>query len=214
MIFKRGEQMQQAEIFEQIYQDYLAQVAQVDMAKIKDRLGITIDGETAIIPFYGIPHRISPQGIEDAQGKRPSHAVSVILCQYILLCPENDLQVGQNNTEWVTYKDFEDASPYVHGFLNTAEKPVSQAFANRLTDLEKASQELGGGAVTGEFSSDLAVRFDALPKIPVLMLFNDQDEEFPAQCSILFQRQAEQYLDMECLAIIGMVLPEWLKKLA
>ena len=55
------------------------------------------------------------------------------------------------------------------------------------------------------------MQFDALPKIPVLMLFNDIDEEFPAQSTVLFERRAENYLDMECLAMVGMLLFEYLK---
>ena len=201
--------MQQAEVFEKIYQDYLAQVSQKDLSGLKDRLGITVDGDDAIIPFYGVSYRVSAQGIVDDQGRRPSHTVSVILCQYILLCPDTE----PFGTDWVTYRDFKDAAPYVGGFRNNAEMPISRIFSNRLLDLEKACLELAGRRVNEQFSSDLAIRFDALPKVPVLMLFNDQDEEFPAQCSILFQRQAEKYLDMECLAILGLVLPEWLKKL-
>ena len=33
-----------------------------------------------------------------------------------------------------------------------------------------------------------------------------RDPEFPAQCVILFRQSAEQYLDMECLAIGGTFL--------
>ena len=58
------------------------------------------------------------------------------------------------------------------------------------------------------------MQFKSLPKIPVLLLFNDSDEEFPAQCTVLFERSAENYLDMECLAMVGMLLFEWLKRSA
>jgi hypothetical protein len=51
-----------------------------------------------------------------------------------------------------------------------------------------------------------------LPKIPVLLLFDDADEEFPAQCKVLFERRAEHYLDPECLAILGMLLSDFLNK--
>jgi hypothetical protein len=50
-----------------------------------------------------------------------------------------------------------------------------------------------------------------LPKVPVLLLFDDVDEEFPAQCKVLFERRAEHYLDPECLAIIGRLLNNFLK---
>jgi hypothetical protein len=42
-------------------------------------------------------------------------------------------------------------------------------------------------------------------------LFNDKDDEFPAQCSVLFEKRAENYLDMECLAMLGMLFCEYLK---
>ena len=53
--------------------------------------------------------------------------------------------------------------------------------------------------------------FDALPKIPMLLLFNDKDDEFPAQCSVLFENRAQKFLDMECLAMVGMHFFEYLK---
>jgi hypothetical protein len=43
------------------------------------------------------------------------------------------------------------------------------------------------------------------------LLFNDADEEFPARCTVLFEKRAEHYLDMECLAMVGMRLFEYLK---
>ena len=52
------------------------------------------------------------------------------------------------------------------------------------------------------------MRVPALPRIPLLLLFNDADDEFAAQCAILFERRADRYLDMECLAIIGSLLAD------
>ena len=57
------------------------------------------------------------------------------------------------------------------------------------------------------------MQIDALPRIPLLLLFNDRDEEFPAQCSVLFEKRTEAYLDMECVAMVGMLLCEYLKAL-
>jgi hypothetical protein len=50
--------------------------------------------------------------------------------------------------------------------------------------------------------------------VPVLVLFNDADEEFAARCAVLFERRAEKYLDMECLAMVGSLLFEQLKRAA
>jgi hypothetical protein len=50
--------------------------------------------------------------------------------------------------------------------------------------------------------------FEALPRVRIYLIFNDADEDFPADCSLLFEKQAASYLDMECLAMIGMVLAQ------
>ncbi len=39
---------------------------------------------------------------------------------------------------------------------------------------------------------------------------SQRDEEFPAQCLLLFERRAAQYLDMECLAILAWLLTDLL----
>jgi hypothetical protein len=57
------------------------------------------------------------------------------------------------------------------------------------------------------------MEFTALPKIKLLLLFNDSDDEFPASCSVLFQKQAEEYLDPESLIMIGIAFTNRLKRL-
>ncbi len=54
------------------------------------------------------------------------------------------------------------------------------------------------------------MKFDPLPKVPILLLFNDTDEEFSAQCLLLFERRAEKYLDMESMAILARLLTDYL----
>jgi hypothetical protein len=200
--------MQESKVFEQIYREYLKKVSRIDLNWVKDRLGVNLAEGDIIIPFYGVPHRISAQCITDDQGRRPSHSVSVILCKYLLMCPE----IEPTESDWVTYKDFKDAVPFAGGFLNNAEKPIGRMFSGRFSDLKQSCGKLSGCPVDLDIASDLVIRFDALPKIPVLMLFNDRDEDFPAQCSLLFERRAEKYLDMECLAMTGWALSERLKR--
>ena len=200
--------MEKAAIFEEIYRGYLNEIASMDLIRIQDKLGLILEKGETIIPFYGTPYRISAQGIVDQQGDRPTHSICVILCKYLLMGPEKE----PAELDWVSYKDFKDGGPFFGGFLNNAEKPISRTFSGRLSDLRKASGELGGCPVETAISADLVLRFEALPKVPVLMVFNDRDDDFPAHCSLLFERRAEKYLDMECLAMTGWALSEYLKR--
>jgi hypothetical protein len=144
----------------------------------------------------------------DPRGDRPIHAISVVLSKYILLCPRENPEEG----DWVSYRDFKDAAPFAGAFANQTEKAIAENFSGKLDKLEKACVKLGSRPTDMDLSYDLARVFDALPRIPVLFLFNDADDDFSAQCSILFKKCAEKYLDMECLAIVGWLLSDYLKQ--
>jgi hypothetical protein len=202
--------MEKSSVFEETYHNYLAQIAELDFKKIADQLGAEMVGDELIIPFFGKPLRISAAGISEPSGSRPNFSVCVVLFKYLLLCPDHD----PVENDWVSFKDFKDSAPFSGAFVNYTEAPLAQYFSGRLKDLETACRGIHGHSPAATFSYDLCMQFKALPKIPVLLLFNDADDEFAAQCMVLFERRAENYLDMECLAMAGMLLFEYLKPTA
>ena len=202
--------MEKEHIFEQTYKDYLSRIAELDLSLLADKLGLQLDGHHVILPFFDKPYRVSAKGIADPSNRQPHLSVSVILCKYLLMCPMIEPLAGN----WMSYKDFKDAAPLIRAFYNTVTHPIAETFSGRLTDLEKAGRSIGGYAPVDEFSYDFSMRFDALPKVSMLLLYNDKDDEFPAQCSVLFEKRAEKFLDMECLAMVGMLFVEYLKTAA
>ena len=201
---------EKSSVFEETYANYLSQIGGLDFKQIADRLGAEMVGEELIIPFFGKPSRISAAGISEPSGGRPNFSVCVVLFKYLLMCPDHD----PAENDWVSFKDFKDSAPFAGAFFNYTEVPLAKYFSGRLKDMEAACHGIQGHPPAASFSYDLCMQFNALPKIPVLMLFNDADEEFPAQCAVLFERRAENYLDMECLAMVGMLLFEYLKQAA
>jgi hypothetical protein len=133
--------------------------------------------------------------------------VSVVLCKYLLLCPDG----RPVENDWVSYRNFKDAAPLAGAFVNNVEKAIAGNFAGKLTELQGSCLKLGGYSPGICLSYDLTMQFDALPRVPVLLLFNDRDSEFPAQSSVLFERRANRYLDVESLAIVGWLLSDYLK---
>ena len=202
--------MQKPSVFEETYTNYLARIAELDFVRIAGRLGTELSGGELMIPFLGNSYRVSRLGLSDTSGKRPDFSVCVVLFKYLLLCPDHD----PLEDEWVTFKDFKDAAPFAGAFVNYTEAPLADHFTGNLARLESAARALGGRPPDTDFSYDLSLQFPALPKVPVLLLFNDADEEFAARCAVLFERRAEKYLDMECLAMVGSLLFEQLKRAA
>ena len=194
---------ERAPVFDQIIADYLQQVAALDDgARLSGTLGIEATQNGFTVPLFNQIISVTPDGIFNENNKPPSHAASVLACRYLLLCPDTP----QTDHTLVTYKDFKDAAPYVGGFKNTVEIPIARTFSGRLDSLEAACLALGGRPFDTDVSCHLAYEFQALPRVPVVLIFHDADEDFPAQCTVLLRKSAAGYLDMECLAMIGGIL--------
>ncbi|PLX52460.1 MAG: hypothetical protein C0611_08025 [Desulfobacteraceae bacterium] len=194
-------------VFIETYQNYLDQIGKIDLDSRAEKLGGRIEKDEMVLSFFGRPYRISSRGITDPSGKEPSMGISVVLCKYLLLCPD----IPSLDKEWFSYRDFKDTAPLVHSFVNHTEQPIVRNFSNRLENLAAACAKLGGRDPGLDLNYQLIMKLYPLPKVPVLLLFDDVDEEFPAQCKVLFERRAEHYLDPECLAIVGRLLNDFLK---
>ena len=186
-------------------------IADLDFLSIKDTLDIELSGHNAIIPFFGENYIVSKSGITDMSGNRPAYGICVILSKYLLLCPKAPV----DNKEWSSLKDFHKNSQFTNFnvFSSDAERPIIQVFSGRIDALSEASRKLGGKPAGFSSSYDLSMEFIALPKIKILLLFNDSDGDFPASCSILYQGQAEDYLDPESLIMVGIAFTNRLKRL-
>ncbi|MDJ0884045.1 MAG: DUF3786 domain-containing protein [Desulfobacterales bacterium] len=191
-----------AAVFEETYRNYLARIADLDLLSRAAVLGAGTDGDDLIIHLYGVPYRLNREGVFKPSGETVNYAVCVVLCCYVLQCPDSAPPSG----DWVTYREFKDAGPLVSYFTANTNKIIETAFAGNLAGLEEACRGLAGRRFDDGSSHDLSMIFDFLPRIPVLLRFNDRDEEFPAQCSVLFRQSTEAFLDMECTAIGGTFL--------
>lgn len=198
-------------VFEKIYRDYLDQVAGLDLSDRESLLGIRRAPEGVWIPFFNRDFCVTDTAITDASGRQPIHAVSVVLCRYLILCPQ---KLPENGSEWVSYRNFRDAAPFAAAFAKNTEVAIAENFSGRLTEIESACRKLKGEPIETDLSYDLVMRFLGLPRVPVFLLFNDADAEFGAECSVLFEKRAEQFLDMECLAIVGWLLADYLAQAA
>ena len=188
-----------APVFTETYQQYLEKIAAIDLTTVKDRINISVDNQTAVIPLLNQSFRVSPSGIFDENGKPAGLPVCVILSRYLLMAP--DIPVPRN--KWSAFRDFPGSGPLTVYWKNEVEMKITSRFSKDRDDLHRACRALRGRPPEEEFPYDLSQAFLLLPRISALLLFNQQDDEFPASCSVLFSRHADRYLDIESLAILG-----------
>jgi len=192
------------EIFEKNYLYYCDQLATVDFNSKRMPLSLKQYGEKIFIPFFNENYEISNNCILDSTGKIPDYMICVILAKYILLCPDQP----HHDTRWLSFNDLKEKSHFtnINYYRSDTVKPISKKFSGKLGSLYKACTSLGGYKPKEKMPYDLTMQFDALPRISLLLLFNDRDEEFSAYCSVMFQKHSEKYLDPESLAMISALL--------
>lgn len=197
-------------IFEKNYRDYLKDLSGMDFSEKSTVLDIAVenDGNTAIIPYFGKSYDVSTKGVIDAEGQRPYYEACVVLLKYLLMCPP-ELPI---ENDWVNYRDLKDSGPLAAYFSNNTLGALSKLYEGRRDVLETVASFLGGVQPQENYPYDVAVVFKVLPRIPVLLLFNDKDEEFAAQTAVLFEKRADRFLDAECLVMLSGYLSRWLKK--
>jgi len=195
-------------VFEKHYNDYLQQLKSLDFETIALKLGGQVKnklkGKSLILPLFGRPYDISSQGIRDVSGKKPMYDICIILCRHLLMCPG----ILPPDRQWVAFRDLKDAGPLTVYFRDNVEQA---GFSGRVEELKHKMTALNGVAPNLDVSYDLAMQVDALPKIPMVLLFNEAEEGFPPECLLLFERRVETYLDAECIAMLGYRLANHLK---
>ncbi len=194
-----------SEIFDSHYRDYCSQIASTDLSAVQKRLNIKVKEDMAKVLFFNETYEISGREIVNAQTREQAdYVTSVILAKYILLCPD-ELHL---DAQWCTFRDFKKESHFTNAnyFNSDTTHRIQSRFSGRLPDLKAASAQLDGVINTSEPSWDLSVAFPVLPRLSLLLLMNEADEEFPSDCRVLFQRQAEYYLDPESLAMTSGLL--------
>lgn len=200
--------MTRAPVFDQTYRYYLERLASLDIPARGDILGYGLDGPEAVVPLLGQSYHVGLHGVSDETGRKPPLGICIILFKYLIMCPANP----PVDESLCTYKDFKDAAPLVHYFRQNVTGKVAERFSGRAQALQAICERIGGEPFVSDLGYEVKYRFSGLPRVPVFLLFNDEEEGFPAQCTFLFQRSAEAYLDMESLSMLGAALAEKLLK--
>jgi hypothetical protein len=121
----------------------------------------------------------------------------IILCDYLRKKGRSPL-----TGEWITLGHFPRTASHVKAFQSNAEKKIAGHFKNDLEALKRRSLELGGAETVHSIKADYSCSFALLPHVPLFLLFWAADEEFDADCKLLFDRSAEYHVDIEYLAYL------------
>ncbi len=200
-------QADRAAHYEEAYTQLLARLNGMDLRWRAAALGADYTDGQLIIPSFARLYQCSSQGIVDGEGRVPPLTQRVVLVHYILRAGTAGL-----SGHWVSYRDFKDAAFFMAGFQQTVEEPLAAAFTGRLAALEVCSRRLDDREIPELGTGDLCRRYPALPNVPLALVFYDADEELPASAKVLYDAHSPFFLDLECLAVLGLILKDRLEE--
>ena len=189
--------MDNSKIFHEVYPDLLSRAKLMDLSQKFNILGIKKSGSLFVFDFFNRQLVFDGDDLFDTTGADLTPAVKVVLCTYLLMCPEKELK---SDGKLVTFREFSDAGPLFSRFTENTAKIIQTSFSNQLEALSLRCLK-SGGTILANQSYDISVRFRALPKIPIILNLNDADELMPANAGFLYRDTADTYLDLQCLII-------------
>jgi hypothetical protein len=107
-------------------------------------------------------------------------------------------RTGGNTVEWVSFQDVPDGRFYLDAFLKRAKIPLVSTFGSNPKRLIELASDLYNAA-PAEFG-DSSVTINALPRVPVVLVLWECDDEFPPEGNILFERGISGILPAEDIA--------------
>lgn len=189
------------EAYEKVYNGLVDRLAGHDLARAAQGLGLEFADGAALVPCLGRAYRVSPTGVTMADGGPAPLNHRIVLAYYLM----HDGR-GENAGRWVPYRELPGGQDFARSLSQMVEGRLSSGFGGRMAELKQAGLDLGGREEDSPASCDLALAFTALPRIPLMLTFYDADEEFPAEARVFYDLTAPNFLDLECLAVLGLLL--------
>ncbi|MEW5723584.1 MAG: DUF3786 domain-containing protein [Thermodesulfobacteriota bacterium] len=191
--------------YEEVYHGLAARLARADFRHARLDLGARAAGARVAVDVLGWTCLVGQEGIEAADGAPLDFTIRICLAYYILHGGSGDL-----TGDWVAYRDFKDGAFFHAAFSRIVENKIAQGFAHRASELAEAAARLKGESLSAGLGGDVCLRFPLLPKVPLALVFYEADEDFPASARVLYDASAPRFLDLECLAVLGLILADQL----
>ena len=104
---------------------------------------------------------------------------------------------------WIAFTELPDGKFYTAAFQGYTGNELAKAFGNELDAFRAAATSLGGQQ---EALGDAAFAFQALPRVRLLAVGWQGDEDFPPSYRVLFDGNSHHHLSTDACAILGSTL--------
>ena len=193
----------QPNVYEKVYRELKNDLARADLAGAARGLGLAWDQEekAARVACLGRDYLVGADGVRAEDGGEAPFMHRIVLAWFLLR-----RGAGETSGRFAPYRELPGGQDFARALSDIVEGRLARSFGGKLPLLRNAAEKLGMAEPEQPVPGDLAGVFQALPRLPLLLSFYDRDEEFPAEAKIFFDITAPNFLDMECLAVLALML--------
>ena len=179
--------------------------ASVKIEELPDRIGgklLKKDEDLALeLPYFTDSVIITEYGISKKDGSDLTRWEQVFIHNHMA-------QGGRKppSGKWKGLVEFPNTVSKIKSMVEHVEVPLIERFTGKPDELLAAAKQLGGLDMTDEIkSADLAILFRPLPRIPVMLMFWDEDkiDGFEAEVKLLFDETIIEHLDIESIMFLS-----------
>ncbi len=156
--------------------------------KRAEELGIPLSEGKLIIPFFGRDVVFNPEDISFESASGLTLASRIIIMHYLA-----GSGLREPTGEWINYRSVPGGLSYYDVFRRRALKPILRFFKGA-SDFVKAG--VASGWKPYEFG-DASLWIMALPKVPLVFVFWEGDEEFESTLDVLFDKTITEFFNSE-----------------
>ncbi len=184
------------------------QLAACDAAEVARRAGLTVRNGRLDLPLLDSGYHIAwpDLSITFRDGSDCPEDLVILVLDYLVRA-DGSAPTG----EWIGFQELPDGAFYRRAFQGYSGDRLVRDLAADVDRFRQAARALDGEPLP---MGDTAFAFRVLPHVPLAVVWWDEDDEFPANATVLFDRVADVYLPTDGLAILGRMLCRALVKAA
>jgi len=180
---------------EELIQSLRLKLKDVDFSAITKDLGGDYRDGRLFMKCLGREFEIFSGGDIQSQGYITPW-IKILLLHYL-----NTNGKAELTGKWVSFSELRSGMVKASSFLREVEDPIKELFVSNGERVSAAILTLGA-IQSGDFPTPYAWILYLLPKVPVLVLYWPEEDEFPAKVKILFDQTADKFLDVESLMFL------------
>jgi hypothetical protein len=123
---------------------------------------------------------------------------AILISYYLLNAKEIELQ-----NEWISERDITGGPIFFRGMHKIPTHLLAERYGSDFNGFKHVCHHLQGIPLS---MADAAFRFLIAPRVPVAIHFWEADDEFPAECKMLFDRSISEHLTLDIIYGLSVIV--------